>query len=144
MDMFAHRRLLAVILVGAAVVTAGCGESKQDKAQKTVCNARADIKKQVDELRSLTLATASVDGVKANVQAIQDDLKKIVNAQGTLSDARRSQVKSATDAFTGQVTSIAQGVTSNLSLSEAGTKLKSATQQLASAYQQSLGKIDCS
>ena len=146
MQMFAPRRTLALVLVlvATAALAAGCGESKTEKAQKQVCNARADIKQQVDDLSSLTIATASVDGVKQNVKSIQSSLKQIADAQGTLSGDRRSQVQSATNAFKSEVTSIAQGLRSNLSLSEAGTKLKAAGQQLATSYQQSLGKIDCS
>jgi valyl-tRNA synthetase len=146
MQMFAPRRTLALVLVlvATAALAAGCGESKTEKAQKQVCNARADIKQQVDDLSSLTIATASVDGVKQNVKSIQSSLKQIADAQGTLSEDRRSQVQSATNAFKSEVTSIAQGLRSNLSLSEAGTKLKAAGQQLATSYQQSLGKIDCS
>jgi len=142
--MLAPRRMLAIVLVAAAAATAGCGQSEQEKAQSKVCDARADIKKQVDDLKGLTLATASVDGVKKNVNAITADLKTIADAQGTLSEDRRNQVQTATSAFKSELTSIVQGVTSNLSLSEAATKLQTATQQLADAYTQSLGKIDCS
>ena|ERR1700710_2644198 len=146
MPMLAPGRTLALVLVlvVTAALAAGCGESKTDKAQKQVCNARASIKKQVDDLSSLTIATASVNGVKQNIKSIQGSLKQIADAQGTLSKDRRSQVESATNTFKSQVTSIAQGVRANLSLSGAGTQLKAAGQQLATSYQQSLGKIDCS
>ena len=40
--------------------------------------------------------------------------------------------------------SIVSSVTTNLSLSGAGTQLKSAAAQPASSYKQTLGKIDCS
>ena len=89
-------------------------------------------------------STASVDGVKKNVQAIQDDLGKIKDAQGDLNAERKQQVQSANEAFTQQVKSITSSVTSNLSLSGAGTQLKTAATQLANSYQQTLGKIDCS
>jgi hypothetical protein len=137
-------RVLLIVLIASATALAGCGESKQDKAKSTVCDARADIRKQVDDLTSLTIATASVDGVKGNVQAIRDDLKKITDAQGTLSDDRRSQVQAANKAFTSQVTEIAKGLQSNLSLSQAGTQIRTAAKQLGDAYAQSLGKLDCS
>jgi hypothetical protein len=146
MQMLAPGRTLALVLVFVvtAALAAGCGESKTEKAQKQVCSARSDIKTQVDKLSSLTLTTASVDGVKQSVKSIQSSLKQIADAQGTLKGARRDQVESATNTFKGQVTSIAQGLTSNLSLSEAATQIKAAGQQLATSYQQSLGKINCS
>lgn len=134
---------IALLLAFAALAVAGCGESDQEKAQKQVCSARADISKQVDELKGLTLATASVDGVRQNVDAIQKDLKDIADAQGTLSDDRKAQVKAATDQFRTEVTQIANGVKGSLSLSEAKTQLQTAAQNLASAYAASLGKLDC-
>jgi len=135
--------LIAGLLLAALAVSACGGESKADKASKQVCDARADISKQVDELKGLTLSTATVSGVQENVSAIQADLKKIANAQGTLSDDRRKDVKAATDAFVSSVSSIAKGLTSSLSLSEARTRLTTAAQDLGTAYAASLGKIDC-
>ena len=71
------RPLALLLLLAAAVGLTACGQSSEDKAKSQVCDARADISKNVNELTGLTLATASVDGVKKNVQAIQDDLGKI-------------------------------------------------------------------
>ena len=138
-----RRRAALALLLSAALGLAACGESDQEKAQNKVCDARADISKQVDEIKSLTPATATVDGVRQNVNAIQDDLKDIASAQGTLSDERRAQVKSATDQFTQQLSSIVQQALRSLSLSDARTQLQSAVSDLASAYSSSLGKIDC-
>jgi uncharacterized phage infection (PIP) family protein YhgE len=132
------------LVVAAAVVLAACGgESDQEKAQTTVCDARADIAKQVNELKALTPATASVNGVRAKISAIQDDLRKIVDAQGTLSDDRRAQVKAATDQFTARVTQLVQEATKSLTLEDAATRLRAAVSDLATAYSQSIGKIDC-
>jgi len=139
------KRSLPPLLLAAVLGVSACGgQSAADKAKSQVCDARADISKNVNKLQGLTLATASVDGVKKNVQAIQDDLGKIKDAQGNLKGDRKQQVQSANEAFTQQVKSIASSVTSNLSLSEAGTQLKTAATQLANSYQQTLGKIDCS
>ena len=89
------KRPLAVLLLLAAAVVGltACGQSSQDKAKSQVCDARADISKQVNELKGLTLSTATVDGVKKNVQAIQDDLGKIKDAQGNLNADRKKQVQ---------------------------------------------------
>src|SRR6478735_6887549 len=120
----ALRRAPLVLLLIAAVGVAGCGESKQEKAQKQVCSARADISKQVNELKGLTPTTATVDGVRQNVNAIQDDLKDIASAQGTLSDQRRTEVKAATDQFTTQLQTIVQQAVKSLSLADAKTQLQ--------------------
>jgi len=140
------KRPLAVLLLlaAAAVGLTACGQSSQDKAKSQVCDARADISKQVNELKGLTLSTATVDGVKKNVQAIQDDLGKIKDAQGNLNADRKKQVQGANEAFTQQVKSIASSVGKSLSLSNAGTQLQTAVSQLAASYQQTLAKVDCS
>ena len=136
---------IAVLLLVAGLAVAACGgESKSDKASSKVCDARADIKKQVDELRGLTITTATVDGVTANVQAIRTDLGKIADAQGDLNAERKKQVQSANEAFKAQMTSLVASVGKSLSLEDAGSQLKTALTQLSDSYQKTLGKIDCS
>jgi Tfp pilus assembly protein PilP len=135
---------LASLAVIAALAVGACGESEEDKAQKAVCSARADIGKQVDQLQSLTVSTATADEVQQSVEAIKSDLSKIEDAQGELSDERRQQVEAANKTFTSQLRGIVESIGSSTSLSEAKSQLSSATQQLADAYKQSFAKIDCS
>ena len=134
--------LVAGLLLAAGTAI-GCGESDADKAQTQVCDARADMQTQIDELAGLTPATATVDGVKENLNAIQDDLKQIKDAQGNLSEERQQQVASATQDFTAELQGVASGLTSDLSLSNAKAKLEAAGKQLASSYQQTFAQIDC-
>ena len=138
-----RRRASVALLLVAALGIAACGESDQDKAQKKVCTARANIAKQVDELKSLTPATATIDGVRGNVTAIQDNLKDIASAQGTLSPDRRARVKSATDQFTARLQTIVQQAVQSLSLSDARTQLQAAVTDLVRAYRDTLATIDC-
>lgn len=135
------RSLLIVLLL--ATFGSACGESDEEQAMSDVCDARADIQKQVDELSNLTLANATVDGITGNLNAIQDDLETIANAQGDLNDERRQQVESANKEFSAQVQSIAGDLGSSLSLSGAGEQLQSALNQLADSYQQTFAKVDC-
>jgi hypothetical protein len=132
--------LLALL---AALALGACGESKQDKAKSTVCDARADISKEVDQLKGLTVSTVTIDGVQKSLKAITSNLSKIKDAQGDLSGDRRQQVQDATKAFTAQVQSIAGSVVTSTSLSEAKTQLTAALQQLGDAYKQSFAKVDC-
>jgi hypothetical protein len=132
--------LLALL---AALALGACGESKEDKAKTTVCDARGDISKQVDQLKGLTISTVTVDGVQNSLKAINSDLSKIKDAQGDLSGDRRQQVQDATKTFTSQVQSIAGSVGKSTSLSEAKAQLTSALQQLGDAYKQSFAKVDC-
>jgi Tfp pilus assembly protein PilP len=137
-----HR--LIVLLLAAGLAVAACGESEEDKAKAQVCDARADIQKQVDELQGLTRSTATVDGVTKNLQAIRADLGKIKDAQGNLNDERKKQVQDANQAFEQQVRSTVQNVGKSLAVSDAGTQLRSAVTDLANSYKQTLGKVDCS
>jgi hypothetical protein len=136
------KRSLATVLLLAALA-GGCGESDEEKAQNDVCDARADIQQQVDELSSLSLDSASLDGIESNLSAIQDDLGTIADAQGELSDERRQQVQAANQEFTQQLESIAGDLGSSLSASGAKDQLGSAFSQLADAYEQTFAKVDC-
>jgi hypothetical protein len=134
---------LAVILC-AALALAACGTSKEDKAMNSVCSARADIGKQVDKLRGLTLSTATLQDVQQSLRAIGDDLSKIKSAQGDLKGDRQKQVQQANDAFTSQVKDIVGSIGRNLSASDAGSRFTTAAQQLASGYRRAFAPVDCS
>jgi hypothetical protein len=136
--------LSALAVVATAGLVAGCGESKQDKAKKAVCSARSEIEKSVNNLRSLTITTASVDQVKGDISNIQTNLKKMVDNQKDLASDRKQQVQSATQQFAQQLKSIASGLTSNLSLSNAANQVKSAGATLQNAYTSALAPINCS
>jgi valyl-tRNA synthetase len=132
-----------VLLLLVAGIAVGCGESDEEKAQNDVCDARDDLQKQINELSNLTVSSATVEGVQSNLNAIQDDLNKITDAQGNLNDARKQEVESANKQFTSELDSIANGLTSDLSVSGAEQKLRTATQQLASSYKQTFAMVDC-
>ena len=133
--------LVAFLLVAATAV--GCGESDADKAQTQVCDASADINKQVDKLASLTPTTATADAVSGAVDAIQNDLKQISDAQGDLNDERKQEVESANQKFSAQLETVASDLGSNLSVSGAKAQLESAGKELASSYQRTFASIDC-
>jgi hypothetical protein len=136
--------LLLGLLIAALTVAACGGESKSEKAQQQVCDARADIAKQVDELKGLTLSTATVSGVQENLSTIREGLEQIRSAQKSLNKDRRAEVKAATDEFVSTVTSVVKGLRSDVSLSEARSRITQAAQDLGAAFPASLGRIDCS
>ncbi|HVD58697.1 MAG TPA: hypothetical protein VNC17_17785, partial [Thermoleophilaceae bacterium] len=76
-----------------ALALGACGESDEEKAQNTVCDAKDDIAKQLDELGSLTPATVTTDAVTENLDAIETDLNDIADAQSDLSSDRRSEAE---------------------------------------------------
>ena len=149
--------LLAIAAVTIALALGACGDSSDETpastgtstgdaaaAQTTVCNARDDIAKQVDELKGLTLSTATVSGVQENLSTIREGLEQIRSAQKSLNKDRRAEVKAATDEFVSTVTSVVKGLRSDVSLSEARSRITQAAQDLGAAFPASLGRIDCS
>jgi hypothetical protein len=128
----------------AAVSLAACGgDSKSDKAMTQVCDARADISKQVDTLKGTTITTASLSQIQTSLKAIGDDLTKIKTARGNLDGDRKSQVDQANKDFESQVKTTFSDLGKSTSVSEAQTQLQQAFQGLASSYQQTFGKLDC-
>ena len=137
------RSRLAVTAIALGLALAACGESDEEKAQNTVCDARADIQKQVDELQNLTIGTATSDQVKSNLDAIKDDLGKISGAQDQLDDTRKQQVQQANETFKSQVDALAGDLGKSQSLESAARQLKADLTALANAYEQSFAPIDC-
>jgi len=132
---------LAVVML--VFVLGACGESDEEKAQNKVCDASDDIAKQVDELKSLTPATVTSDGVTQNLDAIKSDLKDISDAQSDLSSDRRSEAEAATKAFSSSVQETASQVGSSLSAADAKAQVVTALDQLAASYQKAFAPLNC-
>ena len=126
-----------------ALALGACGESSEEKVQNTVCDARDDIGKQVDDLKSLTPATVTTDAVTQNLDAIQNDLKDISGAQSDLSSDRRSEVEAANKAFASSVEGIASQLGRSLSASDAKAGVVTALQQLEASYQKTFAPLNC-
>jgi len=133
----------ALLLAALAVAACG-GDSKAEAAQNTVCDARADISKQVDQLKGLTPATFTTEAASKSLNAIRSDLKDIAGAREDLSDDRRQEVEQANQQFAGQVSDIVKQVFRSSTAADSKTQLTSAFQQLADTYQKSYARIDCS
>jgi len=138
-------KLFAIVpLVVAAIALCACGgESKADAATSTVCDARADIAKQVDSLSAMTAQTFTLDSATASLKAIRDDLSEVAGAQGDLSQDRRAQVQAANQQFKAQVQQVAGEVGRSLGAGEAKDQLTAAFDDLASTYRQTFAKVDC-
>jgi hypothetical protein len=115
-----------------------CGEG-----QSKVCDAKADIGKQVDELNGVIAATVTKDGVTQNLDAIKTDLQDISDAQSDLSSDRRSKAETANKAFTSSVQGIASQLGSSLSASDAKAGVVTALDQLAASYQKAFAPVNC-
>jgi len=129
-----------------AVVTlalGACGESSEEKAQNTVCDARADIGEQVDTLKNLTPATVTTDAVTESLDAIKNDLKDISDAQSELGSDRRSEAETANKAFASSIEAIASEIGTSLSASDAKAALVTGLQQFGSAYEETFAPLNC-
>ena len=138
------RSASAIAVLFSVLALAACGQSSQEKATAQVCEARADISKQISTLSTLTLSTSSVTQAKTSLEAIAADLKKIKGAQANLDPTRKAQVEAATNTFETQLSSIVSSFTSSLSLTNAATQVKAAVTQLTTSYKQTLAPISCS
>jgi hypothetical protein len=149
--------LLAIAAVTIALAFAACGDSSEPTpastgastgdaaaAQTTVCNARDDIGKHVDELKSLTPSTVSRATVAQSIAAIKKDLDAIDGAQGNLSGDRRSELEAANKQFKAAVEDTAGQVVSSLTASDAKASLVTALQQLGTSYKETFASLDCS
>jgi hypothetical protein len=145
-------RSMTLLLVSAGLAFGACGDSDEetpattssgDTATSQVCAARADIRKQVDELKGMELSAASIPAVTTNLQAIRNDLKTIKNAQGDLSGARKEQVQTATADFEAQVAAAAKDVVSGGTITNAKAELQAAVGKVSNSFDQTLGRVDC-
>ena len=133
--------VLAVVMLVFAL--GACGESDEEKAQNTVCDARDDIGKQVDDLKSLTPSTVTANAVTQNLEAIDNDLNDMSDAQSDLSSDRRSDVEAANKAFEGSVEGIVSELGSSLSAADAKAQVVTALDQLAATYQKAFAPLNC-
>ena len=140
----AIKRSLPAALAGLVLLLAACGgQSDQEKATNDVCDARADIEKNVKELQKLTIGTATADQIQSNLNGIRDGFVKIGDARANLDDTRKRQVEKANEAFQSDVQKLVADLGKSTSLDDAASQLKADISALASAYQDTLGAIDC-
>src|SRR4029079_2334647 len=136
-------RTLSGCIVVLAVVLAGCGDSKEETAQSNVCDAKAGIQKQVDELEGMTASTVTLDGVKSSLQSIGDDLTKLKNAQADLSGDRKDEAEKAWQTFRTEVKSIRENLLTSLSAEDAKQQLTSSFDNLAASFRTAFAPVDC-
>ena len=139
---------ILVLAAAGALALGGCGggsssSSKQDDAKAQVCDARADISKQVDTLKGMTVSAATLDQIQTSLKAIDSDLKKISGAAGDLKGDDKSQLQQANKEFVTQINNIASSLVKSTSLSQAQSQAKDALSQLSDAYQQTFAKFSC-
>jgi uncharacterized protein HemX len=137
------KRALLLSALGLGLAFAACGESDEEKAQNQVCDAREDIEAQVTELQQLTLGTATTDKIKTHLNAINDDINKISDAQGQLNDTQKQQVEKANEAFKSQIDDLVANLGTSVSLQDAAARLKVSITDLVEAYDKALSPVEC-
>lgn len=134
--------VLAVVALGLVVFFV-TRESPEEKALQAVCKARADIQTRVDDLAATTLTNFTLDGFKANVEGIRNDVATIRTNEKELGVDRRADIKAANQQFTTSLTTTLKSLGTSLSIDNAKEKLTQSGQELVSAYKQTLQPIDC-
>lgn len=135
--------LLLVVVLGLIVYFV-TRTSPEEKALQAVCTARQDISKRVDSLAQTNLANFTLDGFKADVNGIMDDLRTIKDNEAKLKPDRKQQIQQANQEFTNEVSNTLSTLGRSLSLENAKTKLESAGKELVTSYKQTLAPVDCS
>jgi Tfp pilus assembly protein PilP len=138
------RAWVLLALAPAAIGLYGCGESKEEKAEKSVCAARSDIKEKVTSLQSLTPTTASISQIKTDVNEIVEDLKTIRDAIPDLASPRKEEVTKATEQFAKEASEAVGSLKTTGSISSVEAELRSALTGLQTAYNTALAPIKCS
>jgi hypothetical protein len=137
-------RRTAALLAAAALTLGACGgDSKEDKALTQVCDARADIDKQADALRGLTLQQITGGQAADSISAIRADLETIGKAQADLSDERRAEVKEANAAFGAELRTVVGQVVAGGDSAAAQEQFRAAAEKLEATYRETYGRIDC-
>ena len=139
------RKWMIAMLAGLlAALPVACGESEEEKAQNTVCDARADIQRRVDDLAALTITSASIDELTSNLKAIRDDLEKIAAEREDLAPEQRQEVEQAATSFRSELETAAKDIVSGAaSGEEAGARIGAALDQLAKSFRKAYGPVNC-
>lgn len=142
------RRRGALAVVGAIALLpalSGCGESKEEKAKKSVCAARTEIKTELEHLETLTPSTAALNELKEGASKIEASLKKMAEAEKELAPARKEEVAKATQEFENAIGESISAVTKGgVSPTSLATGVSTALTNVKAAYTKALAPISCS
>jgi F0F1-type ATP synthase membrane subunit b/b' len=126
------------------LVFASCGgKSDAEQARTDACNADADIGKQIKQLKGYTETTVTSEKVRGNVNAIKSDVNTIKSALPELKASLKSQLKNATDTFSSQLSKVASGLGSTISLQAAAGQITTAANQLDKSYTKAFASVSC-
>lgn len=134
--------MLASLLAALAAGPAGCGESDQAKAEKSVCEAKTAISKSVQSLQHLTPQNVTVATVQGDLNTINENLKKLQQAEEKLSGPRKEAVEKANETLKSDLSALA-GELTTLTPANITSKLTAAIEKLAASYKQALAPIPC-
>jgi len=143
----ALRTFIAVIAVIPALSLVACdsaGESKENRAQSIICDARADIATQIETLQGLGTGETTVEEAQKAARKIRADISSIRTAQQDLGEERLQEVREARAEFATAVRSALRAAANgDASAPETKQQLSSAADDVQQAYEESLKRIDC-
>ena len=143
----APRTCTTLIAILAALSLAACdsaGESQDNKALSTICDARADIHDQIDTLKGIRTGETNGDEAQKAVLDIKGDISSITTAADDLSGDKREDMQNANQEFKQSVgKSLQQLSRGNVSGAQASSQIGNATDDLESSYKETLENVDC-
>lgn len=138
-----HRRPFRTVTLalglGMAVAVAGCSSDDKESAQDAYCEQLDKISAEVEELTSKPAAEQSVESVKESLDEIEADLAEAREQRDDALTDRWNQLKDAAADFKDQVTEAAN----DTPLSEMGTEIEGALDDLESSWSATLAEADC-
>jgi hypothetical protein len=141
----ARRSRTACAAIGVVLVfgLAACGESKEEKAEKSICSARSEINSKINSLQTLTPSSSAINEAKEDVSAIGNNVTKIVEASKELSPEAKANVQREVSAFQKQLAESVANIVKGGSASAAAEQLRTSLSAIATAYKQDLAQIKC-
>jgi predicted negative regulator of RcsB-dependent stress response len=127
------------LLLVAAVIGAGCGQSTQD-AEEQLCAELANFKSSVQQLRTANPETTSADQFQQQFDNVKKSWAQLKDAAANLGEDDIDDVEDAWDDLTKSV----KDVDDKDSVSEAVTDIQSAAAEFDQALQELDSELDCS
>ncbi len=140
-------RMRALAAIASLLLTfglAGCGESKEEKAEKSICASRKVIDEKVEHLKTLSPSTQALTELRESGKVIAEELKKMVASSKELGSTHQQEIQNAVSAFERSSAEAFAALAKGGSATQLQTELKGALEGFATAYKTALANIKCS
>ena len=146
-----RRRTLTLIALAlaacAALALTACGGSSTGEAKASACNARDNIRRQIDVLQNITTGKPTAAQFKGALSTVNSEYKKFTAAVPNLDSSLTPSFNAGGQQFAANLRSAmiayATAVGRNASVARAQGFLTVYATQIGAAYQQTLARVPC-